>query len=153
MTTVLEHPANLADYVGKKLGTSDWFEIGQDQIDAFAELTGDDHWIHIDVERARREMPGGRTIVHGFYVLSLIPLLQRSVFTVTQRGKGLNYGCNRLRFTSPVPVGSRVRLHQAVKACERQENSSRATFECTIEIEGQERPALVAETIVQIYDK
>jgi acyl dehydratase len=153
MTTVLNHPADLAEHVGHKLGASDWVLIEQHKIDAFAALSGDDHWIHVDVERARRDMPDGKTIAHGFYVLSLIPFLQRQVFTVTHRGKGLNYGCNRIRFTSPVPVGSRVRLHQTVKACQRLPDGSRTTFECIIEVEGQERPALVAETIVQIYEE
>ena len=153
MTTVVECAADLAAYVGKKLGTSDWVTLDQRKIDAFAELTGDDHWIHIDTERAKNELPDGKTLVHGFLTLSLIPYLQRGVFQVEKRGKGLNYGCNRIRFTSPVPVGARVRLHQSVKACERVEGGTRTTFDCTIEVEGQERPALVAETIVQIFDQ
>lgn len=152
MTLQLATAADFAAHIGRPLGSSRWVQLDQARIDAFAALTGDDHWIHVDVERARREMPGGRTIAHGFLVLSLIPDLQRSVFSVERRGKGLNYGCNRVRFTSPVPVDSRLRLHQAVKACERQPGSWRITFECTIEIEGQEKPALVAETLVQIYD-
>jgi acyl dehydratase len=153
MTVLLQTAAEFAGYVGQVLGASRWVQIDQARITAFAALTGDDHWIHVDVERAAREMPGGKTIAHGFLVLSLIPDLQRSVFSVARRGKGLNYGCNRVRFTSPVPVGSRLRLHQTVKACERQPDSTRITFENTIEIEGQERPALVAETLVQIFDE
>ena len=153
MTTIVETPADLAAYVGRTLGTSDWVAVDQPKIDAFAALTGDDHWIHVDVERAGREMPDGKTLVHGFLTLSLIPYLQRSVFSVSNRGKGINYGCNRVRFTSPVQVGSRVRLHQAVKACDRLSDGARVTFECTIEVEGKERPALVAETIVQIFDR
>jgi acyl dehydratase len=153
MTVVVEHAADLAAHLGTRLGTSDWVRIEQSMIDTFAALTGDDHWIHVDVERARREMPQGKTIAHGFMVLSLIPFLQRGVYTVRQRGKGLNYGCDRVRFTAPVPVGSRVRLHQTVKACVRLESGTRVTFESTIEIEGHERPALVAETILQIFDK
>jgi acyl dehydratase len=153
MTVILEHAADLAQHLGQPLGTSDWVTLDQSRIDAFAELTGDDHWIHVDVERASREMPQGKTIVHGFLVLSLIPFLQRTVYRINQRGKGLNYGCNRVRFTAPVPVGSRVRLRQVVQDCVRQESSTRITFESTIEIEGQERPALVAETLLQIYDR
>jgi acyl dehydratase len=153
MSVVLEHAADFAALVGTKLGCSDWVPLDQARIDAFAELTGDDHWIHVDVERAAREMPQGRTIVHGFLVLSLIPRLQRGIFTIRQRGKGLNYGCNRVRFTNPVPVGSRVRLHQTVKDCARADAATRITFECSMEIEGQDRPALVAETIVQIFDQ
>lgn len=153
MTTVVEKPADLAAFVGQKLGSSDWVMLDQAQIDAFAALTGDDHWIHVDTERASRELAGGKTLVHGFLTLALIPHLQRSVFTVKQRGKGLNYGCNRVRFTSPLPVQARLRLHQTLKTCELLTDGARVILECTIEVEGQERPALVAETIVQIYDK
>jgi acyl dehydratase len=153
MSVVVEQAADLAAHIGQALGTSGWVTIDQAKISAFAELTGDDHWIHVDVERAGREMPQGRTIAHGFFVLSLIPCLQRSVYTIRQRGKGLNYGCNRVRFTAPVPVGSRVRLSQTVKECVRLESSTRLTFESTIEIEGQERPALVADTVHQIFDR
>ncbi len=152
MTVVLERPADLAAHVGRTLGHSDWIRLDQAKIDAFAELTGDDHWIHVDVERAAKEMPQGRTLVHGFLVLALIPFLQRGIFQIRQRGKGLNYGCNRVRFTSPVPVGSRVRLQQTVKECTVEPGFARVVFDCTMEIEGQDRPALVAETIVQIFD-
>jgi len=153
MSLVLEHASDVAARIGQPLGASDWVCLDQRKIDAFAELTGDDHWIHVDVERAAREMPQGKTIVHGFLVLSLIPFLQRGIYTIRQRGKGLNYGCNRVRFTAPVPVGSRVRLRQSVKDCLRLEDATRITFESTIEIEGQERPALVAETLLQIFDR
>ena len=153
MSTVVEHADDLAAWLGKPLGHSDWITIDQAHVTAFAELTGDDHWIHVDVERAAREMPQGKTIAHGFYVLSLIPFLQRSVYTIRSRGKGLNYGCNRVRFTAPVPVGSRVRLGQVLKACERLDSATRLTFESTIEIVGGDRPALVAETILQIFDR
>lgn len=154
MSLVLEHAADLAGHAGgPPLGTSDWVLLDQQKIAAFAALTGDDHWIHVDVERAAREMPQGRTIAHGFLVLSLIPFLQRGIYTIRQRGKGLNYGCNRVRFTAPVPVGARVRLRQSVLACVRVEAATRITFESTMEIEGQERPALVAETLLQISDR
>lgn len=150
---VLEHASDLAAHVGQELGASAWVRLDQAQIDAFAALTGDDHWIHIDVERAGREMPQGKTIVHGFFVLSLIPFLQRGIYTIRQRGKGLNYGCDRVRFTAPVPVGSRVRLRQSVKECVPLPSGTRVTFASTIDIEGQERPALVADTILQIFDR
>ncbi len=153
MTTVVRRPADLAAYVGQKLGNSDWVALDQAKIDAFAVLTGDDHWIHVDTERARLEMPGGKTLVHGFLTLALIPHLQRTVFQIEQRGKGLNYGCNRVRFTSPLPVGARLRLHQTLKTCETLADGARLTLECTVEVEGQQRPALVAETIVQIQNQ
>lgn len=153
MSVMLEHAADFAAHVGSSLGTSDWVTLDQEKISAFAALTGDDHWIHVDVERARREMPQGRTIAHGLLMLSLIPFLQRSIHTIRQRGKGLNYGCNRVRFTAPVPAGSRVRLRQSVQDCVRLESATRITFESTIEVEGQDRPALVAETILQVFDR
>lgn len=153
MSVVVEHAADLATHIGRPLGASDWVIVDQAKIDAFAQLTGDDHWIHVDVERARREMPQGRTIAHGFLLLSLIPFLQRGIYTIRQRGKGLNYGCNRVRFTAPVPVDSRVRLLQTLKGCEAVEAGTRLTFESTVEIEGRERPALVADTLLQIFDR
>lgn len=153
MTRTLDTAAEFADLVGQEIGTSDWVVLDQASIDTFAHLTGDDHWIHVDTERAARDMPDGKTIAHGFLALSLIPFLQRGIFQVRQRGKGLNYGCDRVRFVSPMPVGSRVRLRQSVKHCLRLPDSVRTTFESTLEIEGQARPAVVAETIVQIYDR
>jgi acyl dehydratase len=152
MITVLNQPSDFASYIGKQIGTSEWVTLDQQKIDAFAVLTGDDHWIHVDRIRAHNEMPDGKTLVHGFLTLSLIPYLQRTVFSVTNRGKGLNYGCNRIRFTSPLQVDSRVRLHQTVKACEVLPNGARMTLDCTIEVEGKERPALVAETLLQIFN-
>lgn len=149
----LERPADLVQWVGKEIGVSDWSVIDQDKISRFAELTGDDHWIHVDTERASRDMPGGKTIAHGFYTLSLIPYLVRSVYRIRVRGKGLNYGLNRVRYTSPVPVNSRVRLRQTIKAAEIVEGGVRVTSDCVIEIEGQERPALVAEFLMLVYDK
>ena len=152
MTLKVETPRALAAHVGRRLGASDWLEIDQARIDSFAAITGDDHWIHVDVERARRELPGGRTIAHGLLTLSLIPKLQRSIWTIEKRGRGLNYGYNRVRFTGPVPVGARIRLHQTVKAAEPAAGAVRFTFESTVEVEGADRPALVAEMIVLIYE-
>lgn len=149
----LERPADLVPWVGKEIGVSDWSVIDQDKISRFADLTGDDHWIHVDTERASREMPDGKTIAHGFYTLSLIPYLVRSVYRIRLRGKGLNYGLNRVRYTSPVPVNARVRLRQTIKAAEVVEGGVRVTSDCVIEIEGQERPALVAEFLMLVYDK
>jgi acyl dehydratase len=149
MLTV-ENPAELKKHVGEKLGTSEWFTIDQGMIDAFAEATGDKNWIHIDVERARREMPGGKTIAHGYLTLSLIPRLSKTVYHIQQRGKGLNYGSNRVRFITQVPVGARVRLTETLKAAEDVDAGLRLTFECVIEVEGEKRPAMVAEVLVLI---
>jgi acyl dehydratase len=147
MLTV-ENPAELKKHVGQKLGTSEWFTIDQKMIDAFAEATGDHNWIHVDAERARREMPGGKTIAHGYLTLSLIPRLSKTVYHIQQRGKGFNYGANRIRFTAPVPVGSRVRLTETLKEARDVDAGLRLIFECVIEVEGETRPAMVAEIIV-----
>ena len=149
---VLQTPADFLDYVGKPLGTSDWFQIEQHHIDDFARVTGDDFWIHVDRERAKREMPDGKNIAHGLFVLSLVPLLQRQVFHVERRGKGLNYGSDRVRYTAQVPVGSRVRLQQSVLAAERVATGTRLTTKCVMELEGSERPAVVAEFILLMQD-
>lgn len=153
MSVIVQRAADLVAYVGRPLGTSDWVVVDQARIDAFAQLTGDDHWIHVDVERAAREMPQGRTIAHGFLLLALIPFLQRGIHTIRERGKGLNYGCNRVRFTAPVPVDSRVRLHQTLKECVPVQGGTRLTFESTVEIAGHDRPALVADTLLQVFDR
>ncbi len=149
----IERAADLADYVGKPVGVSDWITVDQATIDKFAEATGDHQWIHVDVERARREMPGGRTIAHGFLTLSLLPRMSHQVWEVRQKSRGLNYGSNKVRFTAPVPAGSRVRLHQTLVSLEPVEgNGHRLTMASSVEIEGSERPALVAEILTVIYD-
>jgi len=150
---VLSRSAELVDWVGKEIGVSDWLEIDQRRIDQFAAITGDDHWIHVDVERAKKEMPDGKTIAHGFLTLSLIPFLVRSIYTIRQRGRGLNYGSNKVRYTSPLQVNSRIRLRQTIKAADPVEGGLRVTSNCLIEIEGQERPALVAEFLMIVYDQ
>jgi acyl dehydratase len=149
MLTV-ETPAELKKHVGQKLGTSDWMEITQPMINAFADATGDHNWIHVDVERAKKEMPGGKTIAHGYLTLSLIPKLSRSVYRITHRAKGFNYGSNKVRFTAPVPCGSRVRLIETLKDYAEVDTGTRLTFECVVEVEGGGKPAMVAETLVLI---
>jgi acyl dehydratase len=149
---LLQTPADLLAHVGQKLGVSDWFTVEQHHIDAYAQVTGDDFWIHVDVARARRDMPGGKTIAHGLFVLSLVPRLQRDIFRIEHRGQGLNYGSDRVRYTAQVPVLSRLRLHQTLLSAVRQEGATRITTQCEFEIEGQTRPALVAEFILLIRD-
>jgi acyl dehydratase len=149
---VLDTPLAFLDLVGQKLGTSSWFTITQAHISDFARLTGDDFWIHTDTERAAREMPGGKTIAHGLFTLSLVPLLQRDIFRIERRGRGLNYGSNKVRYTAPVPAGSRVRLHQTLLSAVRVAQATRIVTTCEFEIEGAGRPALVAEFILQLED-
>lgn len=150
---ILQTPADLLGYIGQRLGSSDWFTIEQRHIDSFAEVTGDDFWIHVDAERAAREMPQGKTIAHGLFVLALVPRLQRQIFRVERRGKGLNYGSDRVRYTAPVPAGSRIRLHQTLQAAERLGQGTRITTLCEFEIEGQQRPAVVAQFILLLQDE
>jgi acyl dehydratase len=147
---VVEHAADLATHAGQLLGHSEWKQITQADIDDFARITGDDHWIHVDVERAAREMPGGKTIAHGLYVLALSPFLQRDIYKIRQRGRGLNYGYDKLRFVIPVPVESRVRLALTLTAVEPHHKGTRIVNEAVIELEGSERPAIVASHIVLI---
>ena len=148
----VEKPADMAAHIGATIGPSDWVVVDQQMIDQFAQATGDHQWIHVDVERARREMPGGRTIAHGYLTLSLLPRLSYSTYAITRKSRGVNYGSNKVRFTAPVPAGSRVRLRQIVKSVEPIEGGQRLTFESTIEVEGSDRPALVAETLSLAYD-
>lgn len=149
---IVQTPRDLLDHVGQKLGVSDWITVEQHHIDDFARLTGDDFWIHVDTERAKREMPQGKTIAHGLFTLSLVPALQRGIFRVEKRGKGLNYGSNKVRYTAPVPVGSRVRLHQTLAAAERVGAATRMTTFCEFELEGSARPALIADFILLLHD-
>ena len=147
----VETPEDMDAYVGKALGTSEWMTITQSMIDTFADATGDHQWIHVDVARAKAEMPGGATIAHGYLTLSLLPRLAAKVYSIRQKSRGLNYGSNRVRFTNTVPAGSRVRGIVALKACEPVDGGRRLITDTTIEIEGQDRPALIAETISIVY--
>ena len=144
--------ADLAACAGTLLGRSDWVTIDQARIDAFAELTGDRHWIHVDIERARREMPDGRTIAHGLLLLSLIPDLQQQIYAVQQRGAGLNYGYDKVRFVSQVQVDSRIRLALVLVDIEPHALGTRILTDATIEIEGRDKPALVARNILLLKD-
>jgi acyl dehydratase len=148
----VEKPQDLLQHVGEELGPSEWLTVTQEMIDKFADATGDHQWIHVDVERAKKEMPGGKTIAHGYLTLSLLPRLAPTLMKVEKRRRGLNYGSNRVRFTAPVPAGGRVRLRQKlVKVEPVEDNGVRVTSEMTMEVEGSSRPAMVAETLGIIY--
>lgn len=151
MLTV-KSPGAMKALVGQELGVSSWMTIDQDRINKFAEATGDFQWIHVDVERAKTEMPGGKTIAHGFLTLSLVAGLGGETHDIKNRSRGINYGSNKVRFTSPVPVGSRVRLRQKLLKVEDIAGGVRLFYENQIEIEGSDRPALIAETIALAYD-
>ncbi|HYL34339.1 MAG TPA: MaoC family dehydratase [Bryobacteraceae bacterium] len=134
--------------IGQEIGVSDWLQVTQDMINRFADVTGDHQWIHVDVERARRETPFGSTIAHGFLTVSLLSELSRRTLEVRGNFKmRINYGFNRLRFVSPVPAGARIRARFApLKVTENE-----VTWQVTVEVEGQGKPALVAEWMGRFY--
>ncbi|MGY6273160.1 MaoC family dehydratase [Achromobacter denitrificans] len=150
---ILDTPYDLEAHVGKVLGQTDWVEVTQPMIDDFARLSGDDNWIHVDVERARRELPDGRTIAHGMLTFSLMSGMGGEIVQVRERGRGINYGSNKVRFTSPVQVGARIRLERRLVAFERMEGGVRLTYGNSMYREGQERPVMVAETLNLMYEK
>ena len=151
-TLTVDEPKDLKQHIGRELGPSEWMTVDQAMIDKFADATGDHQWIHVDVERAKKEMPGGKTIAHGYLTLSLLPQLAPTLMRIEKRRRGLNYGSNRVRFTAPVPAGARVRLRQKLVKVEPVEDSGfRITSEMTMEVEGNTRPAMVAETLGIVY--
>jgi acyl dehydratase len=136
----------LAEAVGDELGASEWVEITQERVDQFAESTGDHQWIHVDVEKAAAG-PFGGTIAHGYLTLSLVPWLGSQVFGLETPGAKLNYGVNKVRFPNPVRVGKRIRLHVTMGEVTEIPAGRQITLKHTIEIEGEEKPACVAETV------
>jgi acyl dehydratase len=144
---------NLSDLqllVGQSLGTSDWITVDQQRIDLFADATSDHQWIHIDRERAAQG-PFGTTIAHGFLTLSLLSEFFTTAFEVGNSRMGVNYGLNRVRFTAPVPAGSRLRAHFKLLAYEAIEGGAQLTVEARIEREGSEKPVCVAESLMRRY--
>jgi acyl dehydratase len=138
--------------VGTEIGASEWVEITQDRINTFAEATGDEQWIHVDRDRAARELPGKTTIAHGLLTLSLIPMFMREIIGLKGLKNTLNYGANKIRYLSPVPAGSRLRARVGiVRADDVPPDALRVTYDVSIELEGGKRPACVAEVIGQHY--
>ncbi len=141
--------ADLESLAGQEVGVSDWHTIDQDRVNKFADATGDHQWIHVDVERATKMMGG--PIAHGYLTLSLLPMLSAEVLNVSGVTRGINYGSDKVRFTNMVPVGSKVRLRQVCKSVVAKSGGKQMIMESTVEIDGQERPALVAEAISVVY--
>lgn len=137
-------------YVGKELGVSDWHLVTQEKVNEFAEVTGDDQWIHIDVERAR-DTPFGGTIAHGYYTLSLAPRFSYDMFKLDGFAFGVNYGLNRVRFPAPMPVGDKVRMRAKLAAVDEIPGGAQITTELTFEREGGEKPVCVAESLARVY--
>lgn len=143
------HYDGLTSLVGVELGTSDWVLIDQARINAFAEVTGDHQWIHVDVERAEREIGG--TIAHGFLTLSMMAGLSPSILEIDGVSRALNYGFEKLRFLSPVPAGSRVRLRETMTSVQAKAGGLALTRACTMDIEGALKPALACDWIGVVY--
>ncbi len=136
--------------VGQHLGHSDWVEMSQDRIDRFADATGDHQWIHVDPERAATG-PFGTTVAHGYLTLSLVPLLLAQVVRVEGAALSVNYGCNRVRFPSPVPAGSDVRLGASVASVEDVEAGVQVVLDVTVEVRGAEKPSCAAQLVFRFY--
>jgi len=149
---IIDSPDHLADHVGTTIGPGDWLTVNQNMIDSFAEITGDRQWIHVDVARAAHEMPDGKTIAHGFLLLSLLGTLLPTLYDVRGASRILNYGSDRLRFVTAVPSGARVRARVLFKSVQAITNGYKCVVETTMEVEGISRPALVAESIFMYYE-
>lgn len=143
--------AELQDLIGQEVAQSEWVDISQERVNTFADATGDHQWIHIDVERAQRESPFGGPIAHGFLTLSLLPMLVANAIKLTYVKMGVNYGLNKVRFPSPVPVGSKLRARLKLLEIEDINDGAQFTWEVTIEREGQDKPVCVAESISRCY--
>ncbi|HWL99023.1 MAG TPA: MaoC family dehydratase [Nocardioidaceae bacterium] len=137
----------LKQAVGEHLGHSDWHTVTQEKVDLFADATGDHQWIHVDPERAKAG-PFGGTIAHGYMTLSLLPMLNQQIYRIDGLTMGINYGTNKVRFPSPVPVGSRVRAGTEILEVNPNAQGAQAVVRTTIEVEGGEKPACVAESVV-----
>ncbi len=141
---------DLKSKVGEEIGVSEWREVTQDDIDRFAEVTGDDQWIHVDPERAK-DTPFGGTIAHGFFTLSLAPRFSYDLWTLDGVAMALNYGLNKLRFPSPLPVGAKVRMRVTVQSVEDIPGGAQIKIQVTLEREGGDKPVCVAESLTRVY--
>jgi acyl dehydratase len=141
----------LKSLVGQEVAVSDWFPVSQERVNQFAEATGDHQWIHLDVERSKKESPFGGTVAHGFLTLSLLPMITESVISMPMTKMGVNYGLNKVRFPSPVPVGSKIRGRMTLSQIEDIPGGSQLTWTVTMEREGSDKPVCVAESVSRRY--
>ncbi len=148
---MIQNLEELKKMVGQEMGVSDWHQVTQGAINLFADATLDHQWIHIDPERAKRESPFGGPIAHGYYTLSLAPYLLANIMDVKEKKMGVNYGLNKLRFTAPVPIPSRVRLRATLAQIEEIKGGIQATFNLSFEVEGKEKPSCIAEAVYRYY--
>jgi len=149
---IINGTAELKALVGEHIGYSDWMEISQERVNQFADATGDHQWIHVDPERATKESPFGGPIAHGYLTLSLGPVLMPQVMIATGFKMGVNYGCNKVRFMSPVPVGAKLRLGVKILDVDDIPGGVQMTLEFVFEVEGAPKPSCVAEIIFRQYE-
>lgn len=148
---IINGPDEMKSLVGQHLGYSEWMEITQERVNLFADATGDHQWIHVNPERATKESPFGGPIAHGYLTLSLAPVLLPQVATNLGFSMGVNYGCNKVRFMSPVPVGAKLRLGAELQQVDEISGGLQVTYALTLECEGAAKPSCVAEVIYRMY--
>jgi acyl dehydratase len=149
--TTVDGVEGVLGLVGQHLGHSDWVTVTQEQVNQFADATGDHQWIHVDPERAAKESPFGGPIAHGYLTLSLLVPMLAQVLTVTDQTMGVNYGLNKVRFPSPVPVGSKVRVTATLKDVEEVAGGLQGTLTAVVEREGGDKPVCIAEPVFRYY--
>jgi acyl dehydratase len=151
---IIQSPSEIQNYIDKPLTPSDWYHVTQEKINKFADATSDHQWIHVDEERAKEEMPDGKTIAHGYYMVSLLPKLAAQNAEIKNTSRTLNYGSDKVRFINMVKVGSYVRLNRTIISCEEMKNGGfRVVNKCELEIKDESKPAFVAETISLHFPK
>ena len=151
---IIERPSEIKNFIDKPLTPSEWYHVSQEKINNFAEATSDHQWIHVDEERAKKEMPDGKTIAHGYYMVSLLPKLAAQNAEIKNTSRTLNYGSDKVRFINMVKVGSYVRLNRTIVSCEEMKNGGfRVVNKCELEIKDESKPAFVAETISLHFPK
>ena len=148
----IQSPSEIQNYIDKPLTPSDWYHVTQEKINKFADATSDHQWIHVDEERAKKEMPDGKTIAHGYFMLSLLPKLAAQNSQVRNSSRTLNYGSDKVRFINMVKVESYVRLNKTIISCEEMNNGGyRVVNKCELEIKNESKPAFIAETISLVF--
>ena len=151
---IIQNPSEIKNYINKPLTPSEWYHVTQEKINKFADATSDHQWIHVDEERAKKEMPEGKTIAHGYYMVSLLPKLASQNAEIKNTSRTLNYGSDKVRFINMVKVGSYVRINRTIISCEEMKNGGfRVVNKCELEIKDENKPAFVAETISLHFPK
>ena len=149
---VINNPSKIKEFINKPLTPSEWYHVTQEKINKFADATSDHQWIHVDEERAKKEMPDGKTIAHGYYMVSLLPKLAAQNAEIKNTSRTLNYGSDKVRFINMVKVGSHVRLNRTIISCEEMKNGGfRVVNKCELEIKNDTKPAFIAETISLVF--